>query len=46
MGATYFTGAGKVTAVPSCTRCSPPSIPARTWVANSSTPAKPLPDTA
>ena len=32
IGATYFSGAGKSSAPPSCTSCSTPSITARAWL--------------
>ncbi len=46
MGATYFSGAGNVSADPSWTSCSLSSTTARAWPNSSSTPASPLPDTA
>ncbi|SLJ82321.1 Uncharacterised protein [Mycobacteroides abscessus subsp. abscessus] len=46
IGATYLFGAGNSTAPPSCTSFSASSTTARTCEASSSTPARPLPDTA
>ena len=46
MGAAYLCGAGNSHAAPSCTNCSASSMTARAWVASSSTPASPVPETA
>jgi hypothetical protein len=46
IGATYFSGAGKSTAEPSWTSSVARSTTWRTCLSSSSTPARPLPDTA
>ena len=46
IGATYFTGAGNVTAEPSWVRSAALSTTWRTCLSSSSTPANPLPETA
>ena len=46
IGATYLFGAGKATALPSCTSAWLSATTALAWPKSSSTPARPLPDTA
>ena len=47
IGRTYFFGSGRITAAPSWTSAVVScSTAARTWVSSSSTPARPLPETA